>query len=65
MLKAIVSTLEELDSLKKAKGYELCLEEGDDVFIGGNHLIFVNGSLVDYEEHEKAKAEEETAKEGK
>ena len=66
MIKAIVSSLEELNGLPEAEvGYKPVYEQGDEAVVGGAHLILIGGAWTDYEAHMKAEAERIKAEEKK
>lgn len=68
MYKAIVKSETELNSLRTCTGYRVSkFVDGDEVLVGGQPLVMVNGKWVDLVEHEaevqKAEAEAQKTKE--
>ena len=68
MYKAIVKSETELNSLRTCTGFRVSkFVDGDEVLVGGQPLVMVNGEWVDLVEHEaevqKAEAEAQKTKE--
>lgn len=66
MYKAIVKSETELNSLRTCTGFRVSkFVDGDEVLVGGQPLVMVNGKWVDLVEHEaevqKAEAEAQKA----
>lgn len=63
MIKAIVSSLEELNGLPEAEvGYKPVYEQGDEAIVGGVALVFIGGEWIDKTQHDKELAEEAKAR---